>query len=402
MKAKEKKVKSDKSNKKDKNTDKKPSMNQKPQKAPVSKSKNIPPLVSIDVGSRYLKLVDGRFKGNRISIKGAYEHRLPDNACNDGKLLRRADVSGTIQNIIRENRISTKDAVCTIESTEIFQRELVVPRVQESEILSMVSFEIGQYLPIDISSYSLQYKIVSDFINDQGYQYKIIVCAMPRAISKEYMDMLSHINLKPGYMDVNTNSIEKILKLEYGNNPEMENNNLVLIDLGNLSINVSFYKGNAYMFNRILNMGGQLINDVISKNVEASSNEIEKIKINNFTNISSMDLYKAYGGNYDTLGATDDAGEIILRESTKIIDNWANEINNVLKYYTSRDVTNTLNEIIIYGGSSNIKDLDKFFENKFQIKTKRLEYLHCLDIDPKIQSLDISKYLNAIGALIRR
>lgn len=367
----------------------------------VARGKAAPQYISIDVGSKAVKVVEGRYKGNKIQIKRLSMGSLSEKASFDGKILRKADVQGCIQNAIREQKMTSKEAVCTVDSTEVIQRELVIPKVNETEILGLVSYEISQYLPIDTSSYALQYKNLGDVFNEQGQQMKIMMCGIPKNIPSDYMDIVMNLNMKPAAMDVNTNVLEKLLELETLNNPKYAGKNIAFIDMGHSMLNIMFFHSGVYTFNRLIEVGGGIIDEAISKILSISGVEAERIKLHNLSKISALDLYKIYMNSAAENVNAGNNEELILRQTVGILENWAAEIEGAIKYYTSRNETNTIDEILIYGGSSAIKDMDRFLENKLRIQTRRLELLNCIEADPGVNLQEIPRYLNAIGALIR-
>src|SRR5699024_7381551 len=83
----------------------------------------------------------------------------------------------------------------------------------------------------------------------------------------------------------------------------------------------------------------------------------------------------------------------IINESAEDI---AEKIHTVFKYYISREIENEIHRILLYGGLSNIENVDKLFEDYYNIPTTLIE-----DIDGIFILEGMNKYINCIGSLIR-
>lgn len=366
-----------------------------------AKIKSSKPAIGIDVGSSKVKIAVGRLKNNRILLKSVLKHGIPENATQGGKIIHRNAVQASILHALESKNISIKDAHVVVNSSDIIQREITIPRVADNEILGVISYEISQYLPIDISAYVIQYKNLGEVETEQGFQLRVMVCAMPKAIALEYMETLNGINIKPQVLDVKTNALEKLIRLEGIYKREFKEKNLVFLDMGHTYFDISFYKAGQYRFNRIMDCGGKNLDEVMLRNLEISPIEAEKLKLHNFSRVSILDIYKVYGDTYQVYEDPNNSEEHILKDSIAVINHWIDEIHEVIKYYNSRDRDNVVDEMILYGGTASINDLHILLETHLNIPVNRIESLSCLEIAPDLDRKLVNKSLNAIAALIR-
>src|SRR5699024_5464990 len=133
-----------------------------------------------------------------------------------------------------------------------------------------------------------------------------------------------NIDLEPRVLDFQSNSITKLIDYSstINNKYETEEKIFALIDLGHNSTNITILKDGYMQVARIIDIGGK-------------------------------DLKKD-----------------IINESAEDI---AEKIHTVFKYYISREIENEIHRILLYGGLSNIENVDKLFEDYYNIPTTLIE-----------------------------
>lgn len=119
-------------------------------KASMEKPKNI---LAFDIGSSSIKMVTGKYFKNKITINKLIDIPTPEGTVGDGKILDKQALADMIQFALKENRIKIKDVICTTNSSLVINREIVIPKVEEEEMKTVIRYEIKQYLPINLNDY---------------------------------------------------------------------------------------------------------------------------------------------------------------------------------------------------------------------------------------------------------
>ena len=86
---------------------------------------------------------------------------------------------------------------------------------------TVIRYEIQQYLPINLEDYILQGKILAEKEVDGTKKLEVRVIAYPEKIARGYYNLLLKLGLKPDALDVNYNSVNKLINL-IGINDEFE------------------------------------------------------------------------------------------------------------------------------------------------------------------------------------
>ena len=354
-------------------------------------------LLGIDIGTKSVKFVSGKLKNGRIELDCLTYANDNNNSTINGKITNIQAMKNLFGTGLANNRIATKMALCSVETQGLIKRELIIPHVEDKDILNTVTYEIAQYLSIDVSSYVIQFKKMGLIVEGGVEKLKIMVAAMPRGIVESYMQTLQLAGLEPQIMDCHSNSLEKLYRLcrQSGETSKFTEKDFVMIDMGHTSFNLTFFENGKYLFNRLLDIGGESIDLMISHLMNVDVHEAEQVKIINSQGNTIFDMAKT-ALEYPAKEKKN-LGDKILTETFSIINGWFSEIEGVLRYYTNRNRDNALQAVYLFGGGANIQGIDVFFEKRLGIKTQVVKHLDI--VDTGLNNQNISQYLNAIGLL---
>nr|WP_241407652.1 pilus assembly protein PilM [Clostridium beijerinckii] len=339
-------------------------------------------VVALDLGSSAIKIVEGMYYKSDLTIFKYIIIPTPKGAIIDGEIKKEDELKNKLSQVLKENGIKTKDAICTTNSSLIINREISIPKVEEEEMDTVIRYEIQQYLPINLEDYILQGTILNKEKTDKNKKIDVRVIAYPEKLAKGYYNFLLKLNLKPYALDVNYNAINKFINY-VGINNEFKhklNDAIAFIDLGESSIDVNIYKNGQLDFTRIIKDCGNEIDEMLIERNYTNSNEIGSFKI------KSLDL--------------DEEFEPINILTRQIVDEWIEKIEKIIQFYKNRNMGNELNNIIIFGGSSKIKGMEQYMTRKLGVNTK-IKGVPKVSFKSKDDGKPIDDFMNVIGAVIR-
>lgn len=344
-------------------------------------------VVAFDIGYKNINIAVGKNEKNKLIIDRLLTIPTPENIVNDGNIIDRDILKEVIKYSLNEAKIKVENAICTTNSTKIINREIIVPKVNDDELDTVIKYEIQQYLPINLNDYILQHKILEQ-INDQfegKEKYKVNVMTYPERIASEYYNLLDEMDLNPHALDVHYNSVNKLLNMASNINGKQNSKEgtVAFVDMGATSINVTIYKNGKLDFTRIIKSGGDNIDFALSRSMGMSiksteSIKIEKCDLNNFNdNIEVNTIVKG------------------------VIDEWINDLARLLQFYRNKEKDNRIDKLYVYGGSSNIKGLIEIMEEKIQLEIEKIKHIDILQISNKNMDEPLEQYINVIGSIIR-
>ena len=339
-------------------------------------------VVAFDIGSKSIKIVEGMYYKDELTIDKYIKIPTPDGTVVDGEIRKEIELRSKIREVLNENKIKVKYGICTTNSTTIINREILIPKVEEDELDTVVRYEIQQYLPINLNDYILQVKVLNEEKTIDGLnKLNVRVIAYPDRMARSYYNLLEKLDLKPYALDVNYNAVEKLINYTKNKVENNNDNSIAYIDMGAEFINVNIYKNENLDFTRIIKAGGNEINDYLQKLTGMNYDEIEKIKRDD------INLYN-----------DENTNNFAVRE---IVNEWIEKIEKIIQFYKNKSMGNNVDRIIIFGGSSKLSGLDKYFEERLQIKTERIGDISKVAFKMNSNNMSIDDFINVIGSVIR-
>ncbi|NYC00930.1 type IV pilus assembly protein PilM [Clostridium beijerinckii] len=340
-------------------------------------------VIAFDIGSSMIKIVEGMYYKEELTIDKYITMKTPKGAVVDGEIKRSEELFNKLGQVLKENGIKAKYGICTNNSTLIINREILIPRVEDEEMDTVVRYEIQQYLPINLEDYILQVQVLSEEEINESKKLNVRVIAYPDKIARGYYDLLIKLDLKPYALDVNYNAINKFINCvdknnEYEYNPE---DSVAFIDMGASFIDVNIYKNGNLDFTRMIKAGGNDIDELLIEQNLIKPEEVEGFKIRN------IDLEEPF--------------EPINIHVREITDDWIEKIEKIIQFYKNKNMGEEVSNIVIFGGSSKLKGMDNYMTEKLGIKTIRRKGLSKIAFKSSDDGKRIDDFINVIGSVIR-
>ena len=340
-------------------------------------------VVAFDIGSSNIKVVEGMYYKNKLSINKCMEIPTPDDCVDDADIVNNTQLLSTVQYMLEENRISAKDAICTTNSSQIINRELVIPKVEEDEMETYVKYQMQQYLSINLDNYILQVTTLDEEVEGEEGKMKVRVISFPKKIVSAYYKFINDLNLRPYVLDVTFNSVSKILNMAgYVEKGERENRVVAAIDMGAASINVNIYNKGILEFTRMVKSGGNEIDYMLHDKFYCTKS--------NYVSVIS-----------EKANLQEDTFSDENKEIKDIVDECVEKIDKILHFYKNKNGNIPIDKIYIYGETSRIKGMDRYIETKLNTATVRINSIDNKNIVIKDNDADIDTFLNVIGSVIR-
>ncbi len=348
-------------------------------------------LLSIDIGTKNTKLAVGYVKNNVINIENLIEFPTPSNTYEDGKILSIDRLKDNILSTLKQHNIKVKKCIFSLSSTSLITREIVLPAVKNEDLKSMVIMEVEQYLPMILKDDIVEYKVVEEFEENEIDKIRVLVAVLSKEIVERYLKLIHEMKMTPVALDIHGNSISKLFTSNIHINDEnySSKETVAIIDIGVSSINVSIiYDGNL-RFSRIIDFGGKDIDIAISNAYNLSLEDGEKKKI---------DEVNLDPENFNNL----EISSIVNEVARTTVDNWIQEIQRIFQYYTSRSLSNRISKVYILGGNASIFNIEKYINRGLNIPTFKIKNMENIKFKKEFENIDFGRYLNAIGAMVRK
>ena len=355
-------------------------------------------LLSIDIGQHTTKIVYGRTTKAGVEVRRAIAIQTPKGSVENGRIGNVELLVEKISSLIKEEKLKAEYGFCTVETNKVVAREIVLPTADKEAMNNMLQFEVQHNMPIDLSNFSVQSRIIGTSEENGTKKTHFLCTAVPESLAAGYFDLLQKLGIKAAVMDIQSNSVEKLFEQEFRSGGESvipADKSVAVIDFGYSKINVILLKNGKYRFNRLIDDGAAGIDVNLSAQFNYSEEEIEDKKAND------VDLGKStalFSDNYPS-----ENENTLWREANtvkSVIDNWITEIERIFSYYNNKN-REKVEKVLIYGGTVSMKGFAPYLSEALGLPVELIKELGRVNVSAGTAA-DLTPFINPIGAMIRR
>ena len=330
-------------------------------------------IVGIDVGSSAVKLVRLRESRGNFHLVNIGIMPLAPETIVDSAIMDSTAIVGAIQNLMTGMKVKAKRVATSVSGHSVIIRKIVLPVMTEAELEASIQWEAEQYIPFDISEVNIDFQIIGPDVKDPS-QMNVILVAAKKDFVDDFVAVFIEAGLEPMLMDIDCFAVENMFDYNYG---FVEDEVVALIDMGASATSVNVLKGEASVFTRDIQAGGNLLSEELQKRLGFSREEAEQAKLGD-RDIANVDA--------------DSINEVL----TDAIENLVQEVQRSLDFFTATSSEDRVSKVYLTGGVSSSEQVREALEARLGIPAERVNPFRNLTINEK--EFD-SEYLNAIGPM---
>lgn len=353
-------------------------------------------VLSIEVGNSLTKIVEMDYKSKNPKVYKCINIPTPDEVFDDGYISDSMEYAGTLRQALADNKIKTRQAVCTITCSKIANREIMLPNVKLNQVDDLIRANASEYFPVDLSQYELGYIVLGrENADTEAAKLKVMLLACEKELIQGYDTLFEQAGLKLVGVDYAGNSVVQIMKKEVTEETEM------VIKVEEQSTIATIIRSGELMMQR--NLGYGIDNTVQTMMSYHLFNEDSYGKC--------IDLLKEHNCIYPTLSGEDeetlklketlDKGDRkAMTDMTEALGPLVGNVGRVLDLYNSKNVEHPITKVSMIGLGSQIAGLDKLFTNELGVTTESVNSVKSVAFALNAQVKDTGEYLTAMGASI--
>lgn len=351
----------------------------------ISKNSQYP--IGLDISDLYLRMVQLKKTRDKIKIQSLGKIMLPEGTITDGEIKNKEEFKNAIHKLLSNPKIGafgSQEVVASLPNIKTFIKLIEIEK-SPNKIEDVIESEIEKEIPVNIENNYYDWQI----IEEHSAYYKILVGVAPRNLVDQYIETLESAKLSIVAMEMESISITRALLSEESPNFNNEHSRLKvkflkrkdnkkedkknipanikknygIIDIGAKRTKMIIYSKNSVITSISMPISGLDVTQKIAKALDIKEDDAEKAKI-----ICGLDDSKAQG--------------IISKILTENVNSLIEKIKKTIDFFESHYPNlGTIDEIIISGSGSNIKNLDAKIEEILTIRTRQADIFLNLDED---------------------
>lgn len=310
-----------------------------------------PQAFGIDISDLSIKIVqlsNISYLRNKATFKlnTARKTQLPPGIVVNGIIEKPEKLRLIIKKLLQGNKqqktIRSPWVVASLPETQTFVKNLRINKSADEINEEFIWEKAKNHIPFGEDKYYIDWQITKE----SNQETNVLISASPKIIADTYTYLLESIGL--GVIALENESLSIVRSMvtagkDYGSESR------ALLDISDTRTSLIIHDHNVTQFSTSLPYSGELINTALSQNLKVNREDAEKIK---------KELGNTYKkGNSKTFTTIYKLNEELINEISKTFD----------FYYSHFPNTNKINKIVMCGGGSNLKNLDKMISSKLQI-----------------------------------
>lgn len=310
--------------------------------------------VGIDIGTYNIKMANVTVAKDSIVIDTPVVVRTPEFLVRNGRILSRNELAGLLKDCIAGNRFISRKAIVILNDSIVVTRDIHLPAGTPKELDDMIRMDASEYLPFDISEYTLRYRVLVPAAQNPKNTNYALMASIKNDLAMDFYQVFRMAGLNPTAIDITVNSMVKYLKQEMKASSEGNpGKNAAIIDFGATTTKMIILQGEVPVFQQIISNNPKKIDVMLSTLLNLERSKAEEYKIR-------------YGLDYVEENEADGTAKSVRSIIQNQVDLLLSDVYKHIQTFASRNNIN-IELVILTGGLSMMRGFRGYVEAVFGI-----------------------------------
>jgi type IV pilus assembly protein PilM len=205
---------------------------------------------------------------------------------------------------------------------------------------------------------------------------EVLLVAAKKDKIQNHTNVISLAGKDPDVVDIDAFALQNVYEANYRVDP---NKTVALLNIGASLMNINITKGGMPLFIRDVSVGGNQYTDILQKELQLNFQEAEDLKLGR-TGGSEVEMVQP------------------LLES--ITDLLITEVQKTFDFFRETYPSETINEVLISGGTAHMRGLAEKIEAAFSYPTSVLDPFRSITLGPKVSAIRVTSLGPALAVAV--
>jgi type IV pilus assembly protein PilM len=337
--------------------------------------------LGIDIGTTSIKVIElVKTKGlpflRNYGFLESYGHlERPNNAIQTSSLkMLENETVDLLKLMVKHTKSNSKNAIASLPSFSAFTTLLEMPLMPDGDTSKIMGFQAKQYIPLPISSVTIDWIRVGEKKNENGDRVQqILLISVPNEIISRYKNIFKAAGLNLVALEIEGLSVARILTSGI-------KEDTLIVDIGSRSTSIYVAQDGNLKFSGQTDFSGGSLTQTISSGLN--------IRIRRAEDLKKLRGLTGTGGEYELSTLMMPILDVIINEAERVKNNFENSYNE------------KVSNVILTGGGSNLLGIEKYFEDQIGLPVKKAEPFSKISYPGEMEPIirDLGPYLSvALG-----
>lgn len=226
-------------------------------------------VISIETGIWWTKVAVVEANKKTPQVYEAFSFRTPEHAIEDGYIRDKENFAASLMAELAKHQIMEKRVIFSINSSKVITREITIPYVKEKQVAGIVETQAREYFPMDVSNYTISFRIMDTVEGENGKSLKLLLVAVPDNLLSNYCSFAENAGLQIETFEYIGNSALSFMNSHFSENS-------VIVQLEEQATIISMVSNKKLVFQRIAPYGyGTSLSAVLDHPLLGAKDEYE-------------------------------------------------------------------------------------------------------------------------------
>ncbi|MCB1858796.1 MAG: pilus assembly protein PilM [Gammaproteobacteria bacterium] len=308
-------------------------------------------MLGMDVSSTAVKLLElsmstGR-AGTRYQVESYAVEPLPANAVVEKNIADVDAVGQAIKNVVKRSGTKARQAVVAVSGSAVITKTITMPAsLSNKEMESQIQLEADQYIPYPLEEVNLDFEILG--ASEKNPEMVDVLLAASRSENvDDRVAALEMAGLSAAVVDVEAYAMENAFSQIVDQLPDQgDGQTIAIADIGATITTLNVLHNGKIIYTREQNFGGRQLTE---------------------------EIQRRYGLSHDEAGMAKRQGGLPDNYITDVLDPFkeamAQQVSRALQFFFSSSAFNSVDVIVLAGGSASIQGVDELIEERMSTPT---------------------------------
>ncbi len=319
--------------------------------------------LGLDIGTASVKAVELINNRNGYELRNLIKIDLPWMQEN---IEKEAITAKLIKGLIDKYKVNTRRVISGVKGESVIIRRIRMPLMGQREINQAVRWQAEEHIPYSLDQICLSFQVLErNLMGEEGEDMSVILVGVKKEAIRKHLHVLTSAGVFPRIVDVDALALFNVFQLS---NPE-DKDKVALLEIGhnNTSI-VILDKGYPFLI-RDINWGGFHLTQAVKKGLKVSYEVAQKMKERYGIDAEEIDLSRPVNSENES---EEKNKRLVNAAIRKAMNTLVKEIVHSFEYYTSQKEGTAIKRVILSGGTSCLRNIDKFLSEELGLSVETI------------------------------
>jgi type IV pilus assembly protein PilM len=226
----------------------------------------------------------------------------------------------------------------------------------------MIPYDAEQYIPLGMDQVVFDYKVLNEIEEENQKKLEVLLVAVKNETMGQHLQLLKDAGVEPAVIDVDSFSLCNAYSLNVNDENEsgVKADTVAIINMGAKFTTITICEKDIPHLTRDVNIGGNNFTKEIQREFNLSFAQAEEMKKQHAVIVVESEALLLNS----MPSSDDDKSSRIFEAITPALNKLLNDVRRSFDYYESTVKRKPVQKILLSGGTSKIKNIDRFLSER--------------------------------------